>query len=193
MLDIADEGAKVLHNRCVEVGEKYGVQIIAKSTFNENKGTSINDKIEGAYVKNIVKNDKIRYMHITSKNYSLEKFNTIYNTFINNELNIKNLTNNSNKDLDISFTIPESKFNKLANLLENKFPELQSDYLDITRISIIGNGIMSNNVILSKTMKILEENKLDIISMEINESKISIMFREIISNEILENLHRSLI
>ncbi|WP_294379772.1 aspartate kinase [uncultured Clostridium sp.] len=28
MLDIADEGAKVLHNRCVEVGEKFNVPII---------------------------------------------------------------------------------------------------------------------------------------------------------------------
>ena len=36
MLDIADEGAKVLHNRCVEVGEKFGVPIVAKSTFKSN-------------------------------------------------------------------------------------------------------------------------------------------------------------
>ena len=57
MLDIADEGAKVLHNRCVEVGEKFNVPIIAKSTFNNNEGTIINNKIEGGYVKNIVKND----------------------------------------------------------------------------------------------------------------------------------------
>ena len=55
MLDIADEGAKVLHNRCVEVGEKFNVPIIAKSTFNNNEGTIINNKIEGGYVKNIVK------------------------------------------------------------------------------------------------------------------------------------------
>ncbi len=193
MLDIADEGAKVLHNRCVEVGEKYGVEIIAKSTFSDNNGTIINDKIEGSLVKNIVKNDKIRYVHITSTSYSLEKFNYIYNTFIENELNIKNLVNSSDKNLDISFTIPTTKFNKLANLLENKFSDLESTYLDISRISIIGNGIMSNNIILNKTMKIISDNKLDIISMEINEAKIAIMFKTIVSDEILENLHKELI
>lgn len=193
MLDIADEGAKVLHNRCVEVGEKYGVEIIAKSTFSDNNGTIINDKIEGSLVKNIVKNDKIRYVHITSTGYSLEKFNYIYNTFIENELNVKNLVNSSDKNLDISFTIPTTKFNKLANLLENKFSDLESTYLDISRISIIGNGIMSNNIILNKTMKIISDNKLDIISMEINEAKIAIMFKTIVSDEILENLHKELI
>ncbi len=193
MLDIADEGAKVLHNRCVEIGEKYGVQIIAKSTFSDNDGTIINDKIEGSLVKNIVKNDKIKYVHITSNGYSLEKFNYIYNTFIENELNVKNLVNSSEENLDISFTIPKDKFNKLANLLENKFPDLESTYSDISRISIIGNGIMSNNLILNKTMKIISDSKLDIISMEINEAKIAVMFKEIVSDEILEKLHKELI
>lgn len=193
MLDIADEGAKVLHNRCVEVGEKFSVPIIAKSTFNDNNGTVINNKVEGGYVKNLVKNDNIQYVHLTSKNYSLEKFNTIYKSFIENELGAKNLVNSSEDDLDISFTIPKVKFNKLANLLENKFPEIESKYLDITRISIIGNGIMSNNIVLNKTMKIIEKNKLDIISMEINEAKIAIMFKKVVSNDILEELHKALI
>ena len=193
MLDIADEGAKVLHNRCVEVGEKFGVPIIAKSTFIENEGTIINNKIEEGRVKNIVKNDNILYVHIQSKGYSLEKFNKVYNSFIENELGVKNLVNSSDENFDISFTIPKAKFNKLANLLENDFPDLESNYLDITKISIIGNGIMSNNLILNKTMKILEENKLEIISMEINEAKISIMFKEVIANEILEKLHEELI
>lgn len=193
MLDIADEGAKVLHNRCVEVGEKFNVPIIAKSTFNNNDGTVINDKIEGGYVKNIVKNDNILYVRITSDNYSLDKFNTIYNSFIEEELNVKNLVNSSEDILDISFTIPKAKFNKFANLLEDKFPELKSRYLDITRISVIGNGIMSNNSVLNKTMDVVKKNKLDIISMEINETKIAIMFKKIIPNEVLEELHKTLI
>ena len=194
MLDIADEGAKVLHNRCVEVGEKFKVPIIAKSTFNNNEGTTINNKIEGGYVKNIVKNDNIQYVHITSKEkYVVDKFNIIYNAFIDEELNVKNLVNSSEGTLDISFTIPKVKFNKLANLLENKFNTLKSTYLDITRISIIGNGIVSNNVVLNKTMDIIKKNKLDIISMEINETKIAIMFKNVISNDVLEELHKALI
>ena len=194
MLDIADEGAKVLHNRCVEVGEKFNVPIVAKSTFNSNEGTIINDKIEGGYVKNIVKNDNIQYVRITSKEkYLVDQFNTIYNVFIDEGLNVKNLVNSSESTLDISFTIPKAKFNKLANLLENKFTTLESSYLDITRISIIGNGIMSNNIVLNKTMEIIKKNKLNIISMEINETKIAIMFKNVISNEILEELHKALI
>lgn len=35
MMEISSEGAKVLHNRCVEVGEKFKIPIITKSTFND--------------------------------------------------------------------------------------------------------------------------------------------------------------
>ena len=193
MLEIADEGAKVLHNRCVEVGEKFNVPIVAKSTFNENSGTTINDKIEGGYVKNIVKNDNIRYINLKSQKYTIEKFYNIYQSFIDNELGVKNLVNNSKDNLDISFTISITKYTKFAKLLEERFQDAEISFSDITRISIIGNGIMSNNTVLNKTMKIINDNKLPIISIEINETKIAIMFNTIISNDILEQLHNSLI
>ena len=194
MLDIADEGAKVLHNRCVEVGEKFNIPIVAKSTFNENSGTLINNKIETGLVKNIVKNDNLQYVHITSNSeYSTNIFNQIYNSFIENELGVKNLVNSSEKTIDISFTIPKAKFNKLATLLEEKWKELNATYKDITKVSVIGNGIMSNNLILNRTMRIIEEFKLDIISMEINETKIAIIFKEIILDEFIEKLHKALI
>ena len=194
MLDIADEGAKVLHNRCVEVGERFNIPIVAKSTFIDNTGTLINDKIEEGIVKSIVKNDDLKYVHVTSNtSYTVDKFNRIYYSFIENELNVKNLVNSSADTIDISFTISKSKFNKFAGLLEDKWPELNATYLDITRISVIGNGIMSNNSIVTKIMNIVDENHLNIISMEINEAKIAIIFKEIIPDEILEELHKALI
>ena len=64
MLEIANEGARVLHNRCIEVGKKYNIPIIAKSTFNNNYGTVVNDKIEDVGVKSIVKNDDLIFINI---------------------------------------------------------------------------------------------------------------------------------
>ncbi len=194
MLDIADEGAKVLHNRCVEVGEKFGVPIIAKSTFEQGQGTEINNKpVEGIVIKNIVKNDKLLYVHGVSKKYIAQDFNKVYSKFVINEIGVKNLINNSDNNLDISFTIAKDKFNKFANLLETELQNFECTYKDITRISIIGNGIMSNNSVLKNVMKILDEEKADVLSMEMSESKISIMFKEIISNDILQKLHEILI
>lgn len=42
MLDMAKNGAKVLHSKCVELAKKYDVEIIVKSTFKEeSRGTIV--------------------------------------------------------------------------------------------------------------------------------------------------------
>ena len=70
---------------------------------------------------------------------------------------------------------------------------LNCTYENVTRISVIGNGIMSSNKVLKKIMEVLDENRIHILSMESTESKISIMFKETDNKTILEQLHEKLI
>lgn len=45
MLKLANSGAKVLHNKCVEIGKKFNVPIYVKSSFKENSlGTLVGNK-----------------------------------------------------------------------------------------------------------------------------------------------------
>ena len=57
MYELSSEGAKVLHDRCVEIAEKNNIPIITGSTFNDNPGTVISRKIEASGVKSIIKKD----------------------------------------------------------------------------------------------------------------------------------------
>ena len=41
MLEMANNGAKVLHNKSVEFAKRYNVPIIVKSTFEDGEGTMI--------------------------------------------------------------------------------------------------------------------------------------------------------
>ena len=122
MLEISSEGAKVLHNRCIEIGEKYDIPIIAKSTFNNNSGTLIINlkSLEGTVVRNIVKKE-------------------------------------------------------------------------ISRVSIIGHGFMPNNEVYKKIMNIIEKHNLDILNIDITRTKISIVFKNVIDDTILEDLHREIV
>ena len=193
MIDIANEGAKVLHPRCVELGKKYSIPIVAKSTFIENNGTEINNKLEETAVKNIVKNDNIIYVNAKSKRNTEDLFNSIYQTFINEGLEVKNLVNSSEKDFDISFTIDKQNLERLKKILKEKFDFIKYNYAEISRISVIGNGITKDNVILTKVMRVIENNNLQTLSMEINESKIAIMFKNNVFDYVLEQLHEALI
>ena len=120
MYSLSSEGAKVLHNRCVEIGEKYNVPIITGSTFNDNPGTVISHKLECSGVKSIVKKD-------------------------------------------------------------------------VSKLSIVGFGISSKDDIIPRILEISNRNSLEIFNINITETKISIVFKEIIKDDILEEIHKELI
>lgn len=193
MLEIANEGAKVLHNRCIEIGEKYHVPIVTKSTFNNKPGTILQDKIEDARVKSIVKNDDIIYVNMKYSTYSPEIFYKLHSILLKNQIEANHFQNNSHHGTDISFTFKSSSINKFQNLLENDLKSFDTTYSNISRIAVVGHGILNDDTILEKVMKIIELNQLEIYHIEINESKIAILFTQKVSNTILEQLHKKLI
>ena len=117
MMEISSEGAKVLHNRCAEIGDKFKIPIITKSTFNSKAGTIITDIIEENTIKSVVKKD-------------------------------------------------------------------------ISRISIIGNGIIRNIKFIKKILNIIENEKLEMLEFDVSESKISINFKQIINEEVLNKINK---
>lgn len=117
MIEISSEGAKVLHGRCAEIGQKFKIPIITKSTFNNKAGTIITDIIEENTIKSVVKKD-------------------------------------------------------------------------ISRISIVGNGISRNFEKLHEVLNIIQKNKLEILEFNVSESKISIDFKNVVDDEMLEKIHK---
>lgn len=116
MLEISSEGAKVLHNRSVEISQKFKIPIITKSTFNNKAGTVVSDIIEEDTIKSIVKKD-------------------------------------------------------------------------ISRVSIIGTGIIRNTKAMKSILDIIEKEKLEMLEFNVSESKISISFKNIVDDKILDKIH----
>ena len=193
MLEIANEGAKVLHTRCIEIGKKYKVPIITKSTFNNKPGTLLQDKIEDTNVKSIVKNDDIIIVKMKYDTYSPDLAYKLFYTMNKNNIEINNFINNSNHSTEFIFTINSQILIKFQSLLETELKGFETTYSNITKIAIVGYGIKNDKKILEKTMEIIELNKLEILYFEINESKISILFNQKIPNAILEQLHKTLL
>ncbi len=193
MLEISHEGAKVLHHRCVQVGRKYHIPIITGSTFNNKPGTIINDTLENTLVKSIVKNDDILLVNLKQNTYSIKMLQEVLSKLICQQILIENLINNSKYQLDISFTIKAIDLVKLEHLLETELPELEMNYVGISKLAIIGYGIMNNNQILEKILEICKLNNLDILAIQTSELKILILFKQKLSLNILEQFHNELI
>lgn len=193
MLDLSNEGAKVLHNRCVEVAQKYGVLIETGSTFNNNIGTQINDKIEESCVKSIVKNDNLFLINLKYDNYNQDIFNDVYFLLLKKDIIPSNIINNSTNSFNITFTIKTSDLGKFQELLEKELSQYSSSFTNITRVSLVGYGIMNNKNIMTKTMEIFDMNSIDIYSVQLEECKLSIMTKEKVNSKLLEQLHHELI
>ena len=193
MLDLSNEGAKVLHNRCVEVAKKYNVLIETGSTFNNNIGTKINNKIEESTVKSLVKNDNLFLITLKFENYNADMLNKLQTILLNNDIIPLTIINNSTNSFNASFTIKANDLGKFQELLEKDLADFSSSFINISRISLVGYGIMNNKDIIKKTLDILNMNSVDIFSVKLEECRLSIMTKEKVSDKLLEQLHHELI
>ena len=163
------------------------------STFNNNVGTVIYDKIEESAVKSIVKNDDLFLVTLKYETYSNDMFHKLCMRLLENGISLSTLINNSISNLNVSFTIKSSHLVKFQGLLEKDLKMFHSTFTNISRISLVGYGIANNSEIITKLLQILNLNKLEILSIQIDECKISIMTKEKVSNKILEQIHHELI
>jgi len=53
MLDLAENGAKVIHPRAVKAAEKFGIPFVIKSTFDDKKGTLVGPEDSGLGISGI--------------------------------------------------------------------------------------------------------------------------------------------
>lgn len=176
------EGAKVLHDRSVELAKKYNLPIIAASTFNNNEGTNIVSDIEKNAVKSIIKNDKILIIYVKCK------LNDLINILENNKIKYGSMIV---KEDCIKFTILLSDKAKLENVLKNE--NIKLDFTKGSKISIIGSGISNDFEILGNIYDVVLKYYKNILSIDNSAYKISVQFDKIIDNKILKDLHNKLI
>ena len=187
MQEIADSGAKVLHNRCVQIGKKFNCNIIAKSTFTDKGGTTICQKIESTEVKSIVKNDKL--VEINLKTLQQVQFIDIYQNLLNNNIIPESF---ENKNEQIRFRVEKADINKVLELLEKNYLNSVITQKNIVKLSIVGYGITQDNTILNKVIEKLKTHNIEIKDINLTQSKIEVIVTDI-QNDILEDLHNELI
>ena len=193
MLNLSDEGAKVLHNRCVEIAKKHNVLIETGSTFNNNLGTVICDKLEETSVKSIVKNDDLYLITLKGSKYSNFIFENICKILLQNGISIATLINKSSDNLNVCFTVKSSQVAKTEDILQNKLKGISYFVNNISRVSIVGYGIANDLKVITKLFDILKKEQIEILSIQIDECKISVMANKKIECGILEKLHSELI
>ncbi len=189
MQEIADAGAKVLHNRCIQIGKKFGIDIIAKSTFESDGGTRVCEGIETREVKSIVKNEALLTISLENKKVENKEEYRLYEDLLDRNVIVEWFEKRPN---GFSFRIKKAELNKVQELLDDKYSDYEISQKQLVKLSIIGYGIVQDNKVLNQTVKILKEHNIEIENVNLTQSKIEIVLDNI-EDELIDLLHKNLI
>lgn len=181
MLEMARQGANVLHPRSVEIASNYKIPLVVRSSFNMNSGTKIVevDKMEKTLIRGIALDDDICRITVTKvpdrPGIAFKLFSLLAKNNINIDTIIQNL--NHDKKNDISFTVNKEDFDKTLEITKNFSKQFDSTEVlykkDVSKLSIIGTGITSNADIAARYFETLYELGINIEMISTSEIKIS--------------------
>ena len=201
MLEMASTGAKVLHTRSVELAMKNNLVLQVLSSITKKTGTLIVDDkklIEKEIVSGLsyTKNDSmITISGIQDKpGISARIFGLLASANINVDMIVQNISQDG-LSANITFTVPNRDINSVKlilnkNIKKIKFRSLKTNN-KISKISVIGMGMMSQSGVAQKMFKTLANNNINILAISTSEIKISVLIDEKYTNVAIKSLHKS--
>tara|TARA_E500000081_G_C6138360_1_gene358382 strand:- start:4090 stop:5310 length:1221 start_codon:yes stop_codon:yes gene_type:complete len=200
MLEMSSSGAGVLMARSVEFGRRYNVPIIVKSTFKNNKGTLVKEKVmEEAIVSGVTHNDKEIKFTLFGVPDQPGIAGTVFGSLSEIGTNVDMIVQNVSKDsiTDISFTAPSEQQSEVEEVLKQISDKLKAKGFDVDqnigRVSIIGAGMKSESGVASKMFKILGESGINISMISTSPIRVSCVINSKDIDQALNVLHEEFI
>lgn len=198
MLELATLGAKVLHNRSVEMAKRYNVRLEVLSSFTGNPGTKVKEvvkKMENSHVSGVAKDKDIARLALVGlKNepgVAFRIFSLLSNRKINVDIIIQSIGRDDQKD--ISFTVSRSDLEQAKALLEERKDTLNYESLEINdhvaKVSIVGAGMIGSPGVAAKMFEALYDAGININMISTSEIKVSVLVDEMDADRAVQTIH----
>lgn len=198
MLELASLGAKVLQIRSVEFAAKYKVNLLVRSSFNEEEGTLVTDEernMEDIVVSGVTLDEseaKVAIRNVPDiPGVSMQVFGPIAEGNINVDMIIQNTGDDGRADL--SFTVPKQDLKRSEKIIQSLKDKLKFTRIDtdegIAKVSIVGLGMRSHAGVAAKAFKLLADNNINIDMISTSEIKISVVVDQKDGKKAVQVLH----
>ena len=183
MLELASLGAKVLHNRSVEMAKKYGVELVVRSSLNRSEGTVIKEKVkmEKMLITGVAADTNTARISVIGVDDQPGTAFRIFNTLAKHNINVDIILQSVGRDgtKDISFTVSEDDLDDAIHILEDHkealtIKEITSNR-DVAKISVVGAGMMSNPGVAAKMFETLYNARININMIATSEIRITVL------------------
>ena len=200
MLEMASLGAKVMQPTSVQASMIDDISVNVRSTFLEKSGTTITSQSEIDYKKVVTgiaysKNDaKVTLVGVVDKpGVAADIFEPLGKNNINIDMVIQN-TSSDGRKTDVTFTIKREDLRKTLGLIEKNSQHLNYNKIihddKVSKVSIIGAGMIANPGVTYKMFRSLAEEKINILAISTSEIKISVLVQENMTQKAVKALHK---
>ena len=187
MLEMAANGAKILHLRCVEYARRENVPVHVRSSFSTKPGTWVKHISEEESVENPIitgiahdrSEAKITVIGVPDRvGAAAAVFDTIASADINIDMIVQNVSVDDNIT-DISFTLGQADGAKAMTALEAAkeligFAAVEYDE-HVGKVSVIGIGMRSHPGVSATCFRALAEAGINIGMISTSEIRISVV------------------
>ena len=186
MLELASQGAQVLHNRSVELAKKYRVNMEVVSSLEKKPGTKVKEvvKMEKTNIAGVAKDTSIARIAVVGLEHNpgvaFRVFSLLGRANINVDAIIQSIGRDTSKD--ISFTLPRADVEEATRVLEEQKDALGFDHLTvedkIAKVSIVGAGMMTTPGVAAKMFEALYDANINIQMINTSEIRVSVLIDE---------------
>lgn len=204
-LEMAAQGAKILHLRCVEYARRYGMPIHVRSSFNDKEGTWVTSAdqvraqdvadqngtnegsaMEAAIITGVAHDRsqaKVTIVGVPDKpGEAAAIFRAVADAQINIDMIVQNVSAAATSLTDISFTLPRGEGQTAMTALSRLqdavgFESLQYDD-SVGKVSIVGAGMSSSPGISARFFEALSEAGVNIEMISTSEIRVSVVVAE---------------
>ena len=197
MLELATSGAKVLHNRSVEMAKKYGVQLVVRSSLNLEEGTTVKEvaKMEKMLISGVAGDKNTARISVLGVSDQPGVAFKIFHTLAKNNINVDIILQSVGREgtKDISFTVSQEDLKPALAILEEyqepmTIREIQWEDT-VAKISIVGAGMMSNPGVAAKLFESLYNNGININMISTSEIRITVLIDEKEIDKAMQAVH----
>lgn len=186
MLEFASLGAKVLHNRCVEMARRYNVKLVVKSSMCEAEGTVVKEKtkMEKMLISGVAGDKNIAKITVAGMKDDPESTFRLLNLLSSKGVNIDVMIQSLEKDgtKTLTFTVAKPDMIMTEELLKNEGEILGNVNIkckeDVAKVSVVGAGVSSNPGVAAKMFEALSNAGINTNMVTTSEIRITAVIKE---------------
>jgi aspartate kinase len=200
MLELASEGAKVMHSRAVELGAVYNMPILVASSFKEEPGTLIHGGIsmeQFKKVRGIASDLNVAKVTVRGVPDRPGIAAALFDPLAQASLSVDTIVQNASAEglTDVTFTVSRTDLPKAKPIIESVAKEIGAGGVvtddKLGKVSIVGTGMQSAPGYASTMFSTLFDEKINIEMISTSEIRITCIIHEDRVPEAVRALHKA--